>query len=332
MNAFPSWAVVGTMDEPAPLIMSWVAHHLHVGASEVHVYLDRPNPVVEEAFQHIDKAFVTLCDHDYWAASHRRARPIRHTARQKHNATRVYQTRNVDWVLHCDADEFLHITGDFQAELQNTSHRTLRLKNIERVRLEKNETLFNGGFRGHLENRSIADNIYGRWADFLEGGMAGYKDGKDIVKSGEDFLMGVHFPIDANTNARHTDPYAELNSANLLHFDGLTPLHCVIKLLKRATEPKYQIPRKFGAQRERQFRYAKNHVSKPDQLQKMLDGVFGVSSNQVSQLGPFFHTIGFDPTPALAALNLDVDTSVQTFDQELRRREAALIEETGLAF
>lgn len=332
MTTEPSWAVVGTMDEPAVLILAWVAHHLSVGAAEVHVYLDRETPGVADALADVPNVTVTLCDDAYWAASHRRARPIRHTARQKHNATAVYQSTGAAWVMHCDADEFLHLGDGFGEELRTTNARTLRLRNFERVRMAQSDAIFAGAFRGKTNGRLTTDRIYGRWAGFLEGGMAGYKDGKDIVRTGEAFTMGVHFPIDTKTEARHTDPYVEMQSARLLHFDGLTPLHNVIKLLKRATEPKYQIPRKFGPQRERQFRFAKTHVAKPLQMRKMIDGVFGMNTTQARALGESFIDTSFDPSPALAALGLDPDLSVAAFDHELRDREEELIAKTGLRF
>jgi len=101
------WGVAGTMDEPAPLILAWVAHHLSLGAAEAHVYLDRPNPEVTEALAGIEGAFVTVCDASHWANSTRGTRPKRVNARQMLNATEVYTTRPLDWLLHCDADEFL---------------------------------------------------------------------------------------------------------------------------------------------------------------------------------------------------------------------------------
>jgi hypothetical protein len=320
------------MDEPAALIEAWVAHHLSLGAAAAHVYLDRPNPDAEKALAGLDRVTVTVCDDAFWTASHRRARPIRHTARQKHNATAVYQTSPVDWIMHCDADEFLDLGPGFLDELATAKARTLRLANLERVRIGPSEHIFSGAFRSATKDRLTADRIYGRWANFLEGGMAGYKDGKDIVRTGEDFTMGVHFPIEAETNKRHSDPLVMLPSARILHFDGLTPLHNTLKLLKRALEPKYQIPRKFGPRRERQFRFVKNHCAKPVQVKKMLDGVFGLTAHQASALGDTFVNTSFDPRPALDALGLSPDLSVSAFDAELREREAELIAKTGLRF
>lgn len=325
------WGVVGTMDEPAPLILAWVAHHLGLGAAEVHVYLDRPNPAAQEALARVPDCFVTLCDAAYWAASTRQERPLRHTARQKHNSTAVYQTRPLDWLLHCDADEFLDLSRGFARELAGSDARALRLRNVERVRRGEAGDIFAGSFRGVMQAEDLTRAVYGRWAGFLDAGMAGYHDGKDIVRCGEDLTMGVHFPIEAGTGARHRDPYAELRTARLLHFDGLTPLHIALKLLKRATEPKYQVPRNFGRQRERQFRFARTHAGKPKQLRKMIEGVFGLVDGQAAALGASHLELRFDPRGAMQALGVQADLSVAAFDAELRAREADLIAETGLA-
>ncbi len=326
------WGVVGTMDEPAPLILAWVAHHLGAGAAEVHVFLDRPNPAAQAALAGVAGCHVTLCDGAYWAASARGERPLRHTARQKYNATWVYRTRPLDWLLQADADEFLDITGDIAAELAASGARTLRLRNLERVRRGPADDIFAGSFRGLMGDAVLAEQVYGRWAGFLDAGMAGYHDGKDITRTGQDFTMGVHFPIDAGTGQRHGDPYRELTTARLLHFDGLTPLHIVLKLLKRVNEPKYREPRPFGVQRMKQMRFARSHVVKPKQMMQMVDGAFGLDNAQAKALGRTHLDRHFDPRAALTALGLRADLSVAAFDAELRRREAALIEATGLAF
>ncbi len=330
MNSTVRWGVVGTMDEPAPLIVAWVAHHLSLGASEVHVFLDRANPEAQATLADIPNCFTTLCDGRYWQESSRSERPIRHTARQKYNATHVYQNRPLDWVIQCDADEFLDLSRGFSEELLESNARTMRLRNVERVRRGPANDIFHGTFRGLQENQELTDRIYGRWSEFLNAGMAGYHDGKDITRTGEDFTMGVHFPIDATTSQRHHDPYVEMRSARILHFDGLTPLHVVLKLLKRANEPKYQVPRKHGSQRERQFRYARNHTEKPRQMAKMLEAVFALDKDQADGLGGSHLEIVFHPGKAMEQYGLSANLSIENFDSELRRREADLIELTGL--
>jgi len=320
------------MDEPAALILAWVAHHLALGATEAHVFLDRPNPEAEAALRDVPGCFVRLCDDGYWAASSRGEPPLRHTGRQKFDSTEVYRTRQLDWVLHCDADEFVDVTGDFLGELAGQEGRVLRLRNLERVRRGAPQDIFEGSFRGMLADAALVEEIYGRWAGFLETGMAGYCEGKDIARTDEPFTMGVHFPIDTATLKTHTDPFVELKTARLLHFDGLTPLHVALKLLKRAQEPTYKDPRKFGAHRTKQIRFASNHAGKPKQFAQMIEGVFGATADQAVALGGGHVEMAFDPRSAMAQFGLEADLSVVGFDAELRRREAGLIAEVGLEF
>ena len=150
------------------------------------------------------------------------------------------------------------------------------------------------------------------------------------MRTGENLKMGIHFPADLATEEPNADVDLGAQNARLLHFDGLTPLHIALKLLKRANEPVYKPPRIFGVQREKQLRFTRNHADRPRQMAKMLEGVFGLTDEQAAALGEAHVDIAFDPSPALAALGLQADLSVERFDAELRVREAALIEKSGL--
>ena len=103
----PSWSVVATVDEPAALVVAFALHHLNIGAAEVHIFLDGPNPEAQEALSAIPQVQVTLCDAAYWAASVRRRNPVLHTVRQQVNADNAYGRTKAEWLLHCDCDEFL---------------------------------------------------------------------------------------------------------------------------------------------------------------------------------------------------------------------------------
>ena len=326
------WGVVGTMDEPAPLILAWVAHHLSIGAAEAHVYLDRPNDEVTQALAGIEGVFVTTCDDAHWAQSARGRKPKRVTGRQMVNADEVYRTRPLDWLLHCDADEFFWPKGDFLADLKAAEARNLRLRNVERVHRGAAESIFSGTFRGWQSDPDLSVEVYGRWAPFLRTGFSGYRAGKDIVRTGEDLKMGIHFPTDLATGKLCSAKPVRLFSALLLHFDGLTPLHSALKLLNRAFDPAYQAKtHNLGVQRDRQLRFARNHATKPRQFQQMLEGVFALTDAQAAALGKTHFDIAFDPSPALAALGIKADLSVERFDAELRKRAAELIETSGLA-
>lgn len=326
------WGVVGTMDEPAPLVLAWAAHYLSLGAAEVHIFLDRPVPEVTRQLARLPQCFVTVCDEAYWAASSRGKRPKRHTGRQKFNATSVYRRGGLDWLLHCDADEFLYPVGPFLEELHESRARSIRIPNVERVRRGAEETLFEGTFRLRCEEEERLAEAYGSWASYLKGGFSGYMQGKDIVRGGQALEMGIHFPIDMATGKACGQPQQTSEAAVLLHFDGLTPLHVLTKLLKRAHEPNYKTPRQHGDQRVLQFTYAKRNAGRPGQLWRLLDNVFSLDTSRARALGPYHLSLGFDPAPALAAHGLSADLSAAAFDTELRQREAELHARAGLSF
>ena len=63
----PSWAVVATVDEPAPLIIAFVAHTLSLGPKALHLFLDRPNPEAEAALRGLPNLHLVVCDAGHWA-------------------------------------------------------------------------------------------------------------------------------------------------------------------------------------------------------------------------------------------------------------------------
>ena len=213
------------------------------------------------------------------------------------------------------------------SDLAETDGRTLRVSVMERVRRGTARTIFDGTFRGALRDAARVAAIYGDWAPFLAEGMAGHCAGKEIVRGGEAFAMGIHSPVDLATKRPHRDGYRALRRAVLLHFDGLTPLHILTKLLKRATEPVFKPPRKYGDQRVAQFTFVRDHAGDRAALQRMLDHVFGLSDAQARALGDTHLDLDFLP-----GIGADIDISADRFDDELRQREAELIRATGLRY
>ncbi len=331
-----TWAVVATVDEPSALIAAFVAHHLAAGAAEVHVFLDRENPEALALLADVPGCFVTLCDEAYWAASTRGAKPPRHTARQKYNSTATYQKTSADWLLHCDADEFVRDGAALAAELAAAAPELgyLRLPNLERVHLLGQEPahIFEGAFRGALpEFADQGFEIYGRFAKFLNEGVSGHLAGKGIVRTGRPYLMGVHFPRMAESEERII-PY-EIARAEILHFDGLTPLHFALKLLRRAYEPVYSgPPRPHGEFRKAQFRFMKNNADRPREVLRLAEGVQGISPDQAEALRAqnALDERPFDPRAAVRAFFPSLDLSLQAFDTVLKTRDADLIAQAGL--
>ncbi|WP_417254110.1 glycosyltransferase family 2 protein [Celeribacter sp.] len=325
----PTWAVASLGDEPAPLIAAFARHTRAIGAREVHIFLDRPNPDVERLIGDRDGIFITTCDQAFWDRENRGRRPERHTGRQKFVATYVYRRTNCDWVLHCDVDEFI---ADGQA-LSNAlakadRNKGLVVRNAERVYLPDTvqDTIFAGGFRHPTSfTPEDAEALYGRFAKFLAFGLTGHRVGKTITPTGHDWELGVHHP-----KAVGDGPKPQLDRIHqrlLLHFDGLTPLHYAIKLLKKSFENYSGPKRKIGEAREAQHRFTRSHADRPQEILRMVNGVQSLTQQQADALW----TLGLlQPEPFFPKDCDGLDLSRTHFDSLLRDRDHDILAKAGL--
>lgn len=317
----PTWAVVATVDEPSALIISFAAHYLALGATEVHLFLDRPNPAAEAALAGLPRLHVTVCDAGFWARVG--WRPVLHVGRQSHNANAVYAATQADFLLHCDCDEFVRGGAALAAELVvlPVEAAYLRLQMAERVQMADaaEQGIFDGPFRLPVEMFDlVGEGIYGADARFLKDGLTGHRIGKAAVRTGLGVTMGLHKP-DGKL------PYADSAPGRLLHFDGLTRLHYSLKLWRRAVEPvtsgkpRHGRPRlaQIAAMREGQALAERLKTLTPQQIE-VLDGM------------GYLDWRGFDPRAALAQFGLAPDLSAAAFDAELRERDADFITACGL--
>lgn len=241
----PTWGIVMTAHEPGDLVLANVAYHLGVGATEAHLYLDDPADPIAPILRAVPGCFVTICDAAHWAHLTGLAgggRPIGQNRRQGLNATQAYQKTNCDWLLHLDADEFLSIKGDFRAELAGFTRDSgyIICTSHERIfrRDEVSNGIFDGGFRMPTNaNTPKQQAIFGKAARFLKSGMSSHTIGKSITPTGFDYQIRIHRPRAvpmyrnmAHAPRSHTGFPAQ--TAHLLHFDGLTPLHWILKMLR----------------------------------------------------------------------------------------------------
>ncbi|NVK47976.1 MAG: glycosyltransferase family 2 protein [Rhodobacteraceae bacterium] len=325
----PTWAVAALGDEPAPLIAAFARHHRAIGASEVHVFLDRPNPEVVRLIGDRDGIFITTCDQAHWDRVNQGRRPERHTGRQKFVSTSVYQSTTCDWVLHCDVDEFISDGAALSKALDKADRsKGLVIRNAERAYLPSSpgEMLFEGGFRHPivLAPEDI-QALYGRFGKFLSQGLTGHHTGKTIVPTGQKWEMGVHHP-----KALGTGPKPLLTSTNrrlLLHFDGLTPLHYAIKLLKKSFENYSGPKRKIGEARESQYRFTRNHADRPREILRLVEGVQSLDARQAESLLAL-DRLRLDPFVPRDCDDLDLTRA--TFDALLRERDGEILAKAGL--
>lgn len=329
----PRWGVTATIDEPSALTAAFVAHHLAVGAAEVHVFLDRPNPATEALLAGIAGVVVHHDGEDGWTHAWRNKRPERVEGRQKYNATRVLRETGLDWLVHCDADEFVWPIRPLGRELARVSVQKHWLKltvaeRVYRTRIPAGH-VFDGVFRTPWRDRAAEGSAaWGASAAYLNGGLSGHTAGKPVVRAGQGYAMGVHFPLRDYHKSVNDIPYRPSDSACLLHFDGLTPLHYILKMLRRVTTEVKGDPVPYGDARTRQFTAMAARAADPRAMADLWWQVQGVCPNTEAALSRagLIEPLAPDIPGAVQALfGNRVDLSPEAFDAALLHHEAPLI-------
>ncbi|KIC20952.1 glycosyltransferase family 2 protein [Leisingera sp. ANG-Vp] len=219
MNGAPacntaSWGIVSTIKADACDILDFASHYLELGAHRLFLYLDAP---CSAAFQHLKahpKIRVTACDDAYWKRQGNR--PKKHQVRQTANATRAYhrQAKDVDWLLHCDVDEFLWSSSPAAAELAALP------PDVICARVRPAEALAGGdgsAFKGYVppSRRAGAGRLYPQFGGYLNGGFLSHLHGKLFCRTG---IEGLELRIHHAYLAGQANPgSAELAGMDLCH-------------------------------------------------------------------------------------------------------------------
>lgn len=319
------WGIVATLAEPAPLVMAFVAHHLSLGASEMHIYFDDPNDPAADLLDWLPPVTVTRCTMDYWRAT-ASWKPKRHNNRQSANATHAQSQCAVDFLLHCDADEFLRPKSDVPAQLAEVPGDITWTKifNLERamVRGAAQSTIFDGVFKVFYQGM---DTTPLRRSDLAPMGFTGHAAGKPFVRTRIGMNIGIHVPRHGHIKARVVPPHHPADQIELVHFDGMTPLHWAAKFIRQAA----LIPDRLAQLppfRIAQWREIIGCVEDPDALRALYDRINGYDPDQIDALEDdgYITRDTFDLTPALTAVfpSQTVDLSPEAFDDALRPRVA----------
>lgn len=344
-----SWMVQATVNEPFALLASFVAHYLELGADLIHLHLDSPHPEAEAAFAGHPKVRLTLCDAAYWAKAAPRGRPLGHPARQMVNARQVYAEMEQDWLLLCDADEYLVLEGDMGIRLAAQPEHLdfLRLHVAEKVVPPglHPATVFDGTFRlSQPKGENLAEKIYGpELAPMLERILAAHDVGKSVIRRGGDFTLNLHLPVakaplPGQTTKNPAPSGRWMADAYLAHYDALTPLHYLIKLLgkhvgNQAIKDAGRKPGPRHASREVQIALAiaACEAEDPVAVTKVLHQLTPVSLAALKEFG-LLRDLPIHPD-AVARKHfpdLTLDFSPEAFDQALKVKHAAVLAQLGI--
>lgn len=327
----PSWGIVMTAREPGNLVLANVAYHLGLGADEAHVYLDDPNDPAAETLAALSGVRLTLCDADHWQRLTRR-RPEGQNRRQGLNATDAYRRAGVDWLVHLDADEFLRPApgldqGDTAAMLAELAafprgFGYVSVPPAERVMPSGmvQAGLFEGVFRrpARVPPR-LHRAFYGEASDFLDGGMSSHTSGKAFTPTGFDYQIRIHRPRGTGTDRLPAHSAHKAHAVELLHFDGLTPLHWLVKLLRYG---EHTAEVQAGMNGPHRLRQVVELLDAPDiaAARALHDRVQVLAPEQMARLAALglCDRSPFDPVPTITrALGAVPELSAKAFDTEL---------------
>ncbi|QDC08784.1 glycosyltransferase family 2 protein [Oceanicola sp. D3] len=328
----PSFAVTATVREPAELVLAFVAHHLELGAKKIIIYLDDPDDPVRPLLVKTPRVNAIRCTEAYWnEVTNGRGRPPNQNARQAVNASQAYKKVKADYLLHLDADEFLHMARPFAEEIARLEDDDvwLRVPAVERCWLEgdASDHIFSGVFRHPIKQAPlIAKRIYGEEVTpFLANGLAGSSHGKPLVRTGHKVQVQVHaakLPGKNNGWAKHK----KATGLHVLHFDGLTPLHWAAKTLRYAEQGDEAIDKLLHQERARQVREVRDNISTMPELLRFFRKITGLTPDQSRALTEHgrLSAMKIDPEAAMRRVfpEVEADFSFRAFDLKLGSENA----------
>lgn len=324
-----SWGIVMTVREPAQLVLANVAWHLGTGAQEIHVYLDDPADPVAARLAALNGVHVTLCDDAHWAeAAQSKQRPASINRRQGRNAVHAMARTGVDWLIHLDADEFLYqdrplgdelaVARELDCEVHFPVHERLYCRDAPV------NSIFDGVFRTTtkgLNRRTDGRNndavIFGAHLPVLNNGVLAHSAGKCAAPTGSNYRLGLHWSY-RGVGRERAQRYRS-TSTRLLHFDGLTRLHWLGKLMRYRNTPLDEL--KFPPHRRAQIEIFQDIADDPEALAEFHRDLRELDAPALARLRAFglLYEVPFDPAPVIEkVLGQPLDLTPEKFDGAVR--------------
>lgn len=302
-GAPPSWSVAALVDEPPALVAAFVAHHLDQGAAGVRLFLDRPDPALARLVGGDPRVRL----HDCTAPGHWRPHPRRPAGlafRLRHSVSRAVAEMETDWLLFCDADEFVVDGAALGADLAALGPETEELRLPVRERFFPDAPpgahVFEGAFRAPMGRPGAVTDLHGpETGAFLYDGLTGHVLGKTLYRRGLSAVPGVHrgaMPDGVPSPPRR----ARMAGATCLyHFDGLTARNWALKLRGKIVAADPARVRRHKS-RLAQIDFAKRHDM--DAVIALYDRLVRPPADIVAALEAegLVDRRSFDPRPALA--------------------------------
>ncbi|MEM7508003.1 MAG: glycosyltransferase family 2 protein [Pseudomonadota bacterium] len=213
-----SWAIATTCKDSVEVVLSFVAHHLEAGASEIFLYFDDPDDPAFEWLAGHPRVHAARCDAKHWGRFPQ-GRPDRHQRRQGLNASLAKAATICEWLGHIDIDEYLHgeiAVGDLLGSVDAETE-AVRILPVERIFTSlppRDGISFAGGFKRRMHRR-LATRIFGEEGAFLAKGFQGHPVGKTFLRTSSDARLTIH---SARARGREVAVHEESARLHLLHF------------------------------------------------------------------------------------------------------------------
>lgn len=238
------WGLCLTVKAPLAQVEAFVAHHLHLGAAHLWVFVDDPDDPGLNAIAALPHTTVTRCTDEYWARTLGR-RPDKHQNRQARNVQTVYRETDLPWLGHLDVDEFLWPARDVGCVLADLpgDEPMLRIAPWEALHAPglARDIFTARHFRAALSGADRAgarDRVFGRHATLLPSGVLSHSAGKCFFRTGlSRFEPRLHGAFRAGTRVQGG---AFTRDIALLHFHAEDPLRWTERLPFRLTRGAYQ--------------------------------------------------------------------------------------------
>jgi len=213
------WGIVSTIRAPLGDIARFAAFHLDLGAAEVNVFLDVPDPNTAAYFASHAKVKITLCDDAYWASKPKKARSS-HQLRQAFNASRCYRHTRLDWLAHIDVDEFL-LSPDPIAQTLADTPSDAAFARIRPAELLAQPDPWSGLSHFKLTRQEVGlsksqiIDFYPEFGPYIGDGFLSYTGGKNIARTGlPNIRLGIHHLFRRSTR-EHSRP-ARVTNGHIL--------------------------------------------------------------------------------------------------------------------
>lgn len=330
MKDNPTWAVVATVDEPPALVQAFVAWYLSLGAEAIFLYCDKPDDPVQSLLAHLPRVTVVPCDDAHWLRVGK-SRPRRHQVRQVRNARDAYARTAADWLLHCDADEYLWVGAPVAQTLAMVPDAAdcLAVPVAERVHLsgDRGVTIFEGAFRRPFRGPPARGRrIFGPDYELTYRGLTGHSQGKAFVRAHRPVKLSIHRPRATRTDQEVALARADIDVMELLHFDGLTQTSWTYKLARMVHALAKRDGMPPSAHRRKQ---ADALIADPDNAPQIYDRLKRPGKDLIDLLKQrdLWTEPAFDPTKVMAQFfpGKPIDLRPEIVDDWLHRKKAHVL-------